>query len=379
MRVIVGVPRERLEGERRVALVPAIVRKLVKLKIEVHVEAGAGLTSACSDTQYTEAGARIQSSAQSLYAAADLIARVQPPSLSEIEAMREGTALIAVLQPYNNLDVIRRLAARRISSFSLDFMPRITRAQNMDVLSSMSTVSGYKAVLIAANHMPKFFPMLMTAAGTVKAARVLILGAGVAGLQAIATARRLGAVVEAFDIRAAAREQVESLGARFIAVPGAADAEGAGGYAKEQTPEQLAKQRELVSQHMAQSDAVICTALVPGRRAPILMTAAQVKGMRPGSLVVDIAAEQGGNCELTRAGETVDCGGVLVYGPVNLPSSMPADASQMFAQNVGNYLAHLVKDGNLTFAMDDEVTRTPLVTHQGEITHPDVKARASAQ
>jgi NAD(P) transhydrogenase subunit alpha len=376
--VIVGVPRERLEGERRVALVPAVVKKLVKLKVEVHVEAGAGLASACSDTQYTEAGARIQSNAQSLYAAADLIARVQPPSLGEIDSLRENTALLAVLQPYNNLEVIRRLAARRISAFSLDFMPRITRAQNMDVLSSMSTIAGYKAVLIAANHLPKFFPMLMTAAGTVKAARVLILGAGVAGLQAIATARRLGAVVEAFDIRAAAREQVESLGARFIGQP-AADGEGAGGYAKEQTPEQLAQQRELVSQHMAQSDAVICTALVPGRRAPILMTAAQVKGMRPGSLVVDIAAEQGGNCELTRAGEVVDCGGVMVHGPVNLPSSMPADASQMFAQNVGNYLAHLVKDGNLTFAMDDEVTRAPLVTHQGEILHADVKARANAQ
>ena len=376
--MIVGVPRERLEGERRVALVPSVIKKLVKLKIEVHVEAGAGLTSACSDTQYTEAGARIQANAQSLYAAADLIARVQPPSTSEIDAMREGTALIAVLQPYNNLEVIRRLAARRISSFSLDFMPRITRAQNMDVLSSMSTIAGYKAVLIAANNMPKFFPMLMTAAGTVKAARVLILGAGVAGLQAIATARRLGSVVEAFDIRAAAREQVESLGARFIGQP-AADAEGAGGYAKEQTAEQLAQQRELVSKHMAQSDAVICTALVPGRRAPILMTAAQVKGMRPGSLVVDIAAEQGGNCELTRAGETVDCGGVMVYGPVNLPSTMPADASQMFAQNVGNYLTHLVKDGNLQFALDDEVTRAPLVTHLGDITHADVKARANAQ
>jgi NAD(P) transhydrogenase subunit alpha len=288
--------------------------------------------------------------------------------------LREGTALVAHLQAYSNAELVRGLAARGVTSFALELMPRITRAQSMDVLSSMSTLAGYKAVLIAASQLPKLFPMLMTAAGTIKAARVLVLGAGVAGLQAIATARRLGAVVEAFDVRAAAKEQVESLGARFVEQPGAADAEAAGGYAKEQSEAQLAAQRELLTRRMAEADVVICTALVPGRRAPVLMTAEQVKGMRPGSVVVDLAAEQGGNCALTQPGEVAVQHGVTICGPLQIASSLPVDASAMFARNLTTFLLHLTPKGVFEPDWTDELVVGTLVTRAGQIVHDAVRA-----
>jgi NAD(P) transhydrogenase subunit alpha len=374
--LIVGIPKETVAGERRVAVVANVVSKLTDAGAEVWVESGAGVASGCPDSAYEEAGARIQPDAAALYAGADVIARVQPPSPAECSQLREGGMLVCVLQPFAQLEVVKELAARRITSFSLDLMPRITRAQNMDILSAMSTVTGYLSILIAARHLPKFFPMLMTAAGTIKPARVLVLGAGVAGLQAIATARRLGAVVEAFDIRAAAKEQVESLGARFVELEGAEDAETAGGYAKEQTAEQLAEQRKLLSARMAAADAVICTALVPGRRAPVLMTEDQVKGMRPGSIVVDLAAEQGGNCEVTRAGQVVEVHGVSVHGPTNLASSMPVDASSMFSRVLTAYLTYLISDGKMELDFDDELVRDVVVTHEGDITHEAVRTAA---
>jgi H+-translocating NAD(P) transhydrogenase subunit alpha len=382
--VIVGVPKEIVAGEKRVALVPAVLKKLIRPGFEVLVESGAGEASGCPSSAYQEAGAALADSAQALYASADVIAKVQPPAhhpgtgRHELDMLRPGTTLIAHLQAYGNGDVVRGLAERQITSFALELMPRITRAQSMDVLSSMSTLAGYKAVLIAANHLPKLFPMLMTAAGTIKAARVLVLGAGVAGLQAIATARRLGAVVEAFDVRAAAKQQVESVGARFIELPNAADAEASGGYAREQSEAQLAAQRELLGRRMAEADAVICTALVPGRRAPVLMTAEQVKGMRPGSVVVDLAAEQGGNCALTVPGEITLRHGVTICGPLHVASSLPVDASAMFARNLANFLLHLTPGGELTPDWADELVVGTLVTRDGKIVHPAVRAALEA-
>ena len=378
--MMIGVPREILAGEQRVALMPESVRRLVEKGLETQVEEGAGAGAQQPDSAYREAGARIEASAERLLASSDVLAKVQPPGprpdgRHEVDLMREGSCLVGLLQPFSNPDSIRRLAQRRVTSFSLDLMPRITRAQSMDVLSSMSTLVGYKAVLIAAGALPKLFSMLMTAAGTLKPARVLVLGAGVAGLQAIATARRLGAVVEAFDIRAAVKEQIESLGARFVEEDlRAGDAEDAGGYAKEQTAEQQAQQRKLLSKHIAGADVVLCTALVPGRRAPILVAEDQVKGMRPGSVIIDLAAEQGGNCELTQAGQVVQAHGVEIHGPVNLPSSVPVHASQMFSRNTMNYLLHLIKDGELLLELEDELTSGPLVTREGQIVNEAVRA-----
>jgi len=379
--VIIGVPREVVTGERRVALIPASVQRLVEAGLEVHIEAGAGSESAWPDADYESAGARVGSDPQEIFAGADLVVRVQPlgphpgTGQHEVDMLREGGCLIGVLLPFTHPDLIQRLAARRITAFSLDLMPRLTLAQSMDVLSSMSTVAGYKSVLLAANALPKLFPMLTTAAGTLKPARVLVLGAGVAGLQAIATARRLGAVVEAFDIRSAVKEQIKSLGARFVEEEAdAEDAEDAGGYAKEQTQVQLERQRKLLSKHVAQADAVICTALVPGRRAPILLTEEQVKGMRPGSVVIDVAAEQGGNCELTQPGQVVSLHGVAIHGPLNLPSSLPVHASQMFSRNMTSYLMHLIEGGGLELNLDDELTKGPLVTHEGAIVHDAVRS-----
>ena len=371
--MIIGVPKEISSGERRVSLIPAAVRALVDKGNEVRVEAGAGERSSCSNEAYEQAGAGIETDARSLFQSAELTVKVQPPTTDEVDQLREATTLLATLQPFANPETIKRLASRRIAAFSFDLMPRITRAQSMDVLSSMSTVAGYRAVLIAANSLPKFFPMLMTAAGTIRPARVLVLGAGVAGLQAIATARRLGAVVEAFDIRAAVKEQIESLGARFVEQEVTEDAEDASGYAREQTQAQLAEQQKLLSKHIATADAVICTALVPGRQAPVLMSAEQVKGMQPGSVIVDLAAEQGGNCELTRAGEVIDSHGVQIHGPVNLPGSMPVHASQMYSKNASSYLLHLIQDGELKLDLEDELTRGPLVTRDGAIVHDAVR------
>jgi NAD(P) transhydrogenase subunit alpha len=374
----IGVPRETAQGERRIALVPESAKKLASEGNEVLVQSG-GAGADFSDEAYTAAGARVVSSADEIWSASDLVLKIQPPSAAEVEKLREGALLVAILQPYQNADTVRRLAAKRAISFSLDPLPRITRAQVMDVLSSMSTIAGYKGVLLAAAEMPKMVPLLMTAAGTLKAARFLILGVGVAGLQAIATAKRLGAVVEAFDIRPAVKEQVESLGARFVAHEAIQESgEAKGGYATELTPEQQARQREALGKHMAEADAIICSALVPGRRAPILLTQAQVSAMRPGSVVVDLAADQGGNCELTRPGETVVHQGVRVLGPLNVPSTVPLHASQMLSRNFQNFLLHLLKKGELQLDLADEITSGALVTKDGAIANPAVKSALGA-
>jgi NAD(P) transhydrogenase subunit alpha len=374
----IGVPRETAAGERRFALVPETAKKLVSEGNEVVVQAG-GPGADFADEAYTAAGARLVSNADEIWAQSDLVLKIQPPGAAETERLREGALLVAILQPYQNADTVKRLAAKRVISFSLDLLPRITRAQAMDVLSSMSTIAGYKGVLLAATELPTMVPLLMTAAGTLKAARFLILGVGVAGLQAIATAKRLGAVVEAFDIRPAVKEQVESLGARFVAHEAIQQAgETKGGYATELTPEQQARQREALGKHMAEADAIICSALVPGRRAPILLTRAQVEPMRPGSVVVDLAADQGGNCELTRPGETVNHNGVRVLGPLNVPSSVPLHASQMLSRNFQNFLLHLLKKGELQLDLADEITSGALVTKDGAVVHAAVKTAIGA-
>ena len=371
--MIIGIAKESIPGERRVALVANTAKKLAEQGVTIHVEAGAGVESGVSDAGYEAEGAIIEPDAAALFARADLLVKVQPPTVSECNMVPEGKGILSMLFPFQNTEQVRQLRERKVTSFAMELMPRITRAQSMDVLSSMSTISGYKATLIAAEALPKFFPMLMTAAGTIKPARVLVLGAGVAGLQAIATARRLGATVEAFDIRSATKEQVESLGARFVQQEGGEDQESEGGYAKEQTAEQQAAQRALLTKHIAAADVVITTALVPGKRAPILLAEDQVKGMGSGSIVMDMAAEQGGNCELTRPGEVIDVNGVQIHGPVNLPATTPVDASQMFARNVCNYLSHLLNGGELNLDFEDELVSGVIVTHQGEIKHEAVR------
>lgn len=374
----IGVLREIAPGERRIALVPESAKKLVEQGNEVAIERGAGTAAGFPDAAYTAAGARLAADAGEILGASDLVLKIQPPQASEIERLRERTIVVAILQPFQNADTVRRLAAKRAVSFSLDLLPRITRAQAMDVLSSMSTIAGYKGVLLAAAALPKMVPLLMTAAGTLKPARFLILGVGVAGLQAIATARRLGGVVEAFDIRPAVKEQVESLGARFVAHEAIqAGGETKGGYASELTPEQQARQREVLGKHIADADAVVCSALVPGRRAPILLTQAQVSAMRPGSVVIDLAADQGGNCELTKPGETVDHDGVQVLGPLNVPATVPLHASQMLSRNFQNFVLHLLKKGELQLDLADEITSGTLVTRDGEIVHAAVKSAGS--
>jgi H+-translocating NAD(P) transhydrogenase subunit alpha len=369
--MIVGIPKETAAGERRAALAPDLVAPLTKAGVEVLVQADAGTAAGFLDAAYQEKGARI---AGEVLAHADVVLKVQPPTLDEVGRLKEGAVLIGFLQPYANLAGIQALAARRVTAFAMELMPRITRAQPMDALSAMSTVAGYKAVLLAAARLPKFFPLLMTAAGTMTPARVLVLGAGVAGLQAIGTARRLGAVVEAYDTRPAVTEQVESLGGRFVELPlETAGAEDKGGYAKAQSEEFYRKQQELLGKTIAAADVVITTALVPGKRAPILITTEMVQGMRPGSVIVDLAAEQGGNCALTEAGQDVVRDGVTILGPVNLPSTMPYHATLMYARNVVNFLLVMVRDKALNVNLQDELIRGPLVTHHGEIVHQAVK------
>jgi proton-translocating NAD(P)+ transhydrogenase subunit alpha len=370
--MIVGIPRETTAGERRVALVPDLVARLAKAGLDVLLENGAGQAAGFPDASYEEKGARLGPDA---LGPADVVLKVQPPTAQEIARLKEGAVLIGLLQPYSSAETMKALAARKVTAFAMELLPRITRAQPMDALSAMSTVSGYKAVLVAAERLPKFFPLLMTAAGTVQPARVFVIGAGVAGLQAIGTARRLGAVVEAYDTRPAVKEQVESLGAKFAELPlETADAQDKGGYAKAQSEEFYRKQREFMGKCVAAADVVITTALVPGQKAPVLITEEMVSGMRPGSVIVDLAAEQGGNCALTQAGRDVVKDGVTVIGPLNLPSSVPFHASQMYARNVTSFLAHLVKDGQVQLDLSDELTKGPLVVHQGEIVHDAVKA-----
>jgi NAD(P) transhydrogenase subunit alpha len=374
--MIVSVPKETVPGERRVALVPELTAKLKKAGLEVVVESGAGSAAGFPDGAYTDSGARLT---RDVFGPADVVLKVQPPTPQEVGRIREGATLIGFLQPYSNAAGIQALGGRGVTAFAMELMPRITRAQSMDALSAMSTVAGYRAVLLAANSLPKLFPLLMTAAGTITASRVFVIGAGVAGLQAIGTAKRLGAVVEAYDTRPAVKEQVESLGAKFTELGlETSAAEAKTGYAKAQSEEFYRQQREVMAKCVAAADAVITTALVPGQRAPILITAEMVQGMRPGSVVIDLAAEQGGNCALTEPGREVVKHGVLINGPINLPSTIPFHASQMYARTVTNYLLHLVKDGQIRLDLDDELTRGPLVTHQAQIVHEAIKAALAA-
>jgi NAD(P) transhydrogenase subunit alpha len=367
----IAVPRESLPGERRVALVPESIKRLVKAGHEVVVEAGAGAAALYADEAYAAAGAIL---VPDPWAEADVVVAVNAPTPEAIARMREGAGLIAFLKPLVDAQTVRTLASRRVTAFSMELVPRTTLAQSMDALSSMATVGGYKAVLLAAEHLPKFFPMLTTAAGTVAPAKVLVLGAGVAGLQAIATARRLGATVEAFDQRPATKEQVESLGARFVEVPSEEAAETAGGYAKELSEDYKRRQQELITKHIAKSDVVITTALIPGKRAPILIPADMVAGMQPGSVIVDLAAEMGGNCELTEPGQVVQKQGVTIIGLLNLPATMPTHASQMYARNIEKLLGHLATKDGFKLDREDVITKGCLVTHGGDVVNDAVKA-----
>jgi len=371
----IGVPKETVEGERRVALVPEVVRKLTGAGHAVLVERGAGAEAMIPDAQFEEAGATLTDDAAALWQS-DVVAKVAPPSAEEVVRLGRESVLIGFLAPLTNADGVRALAASGATAFALEAVPRISRAQSMDALSSQSNIAGYRAALIGAQEMGRFYPMLMTAAGTIRPATVLVLGAGVAGLQAIATARRLGAVVQGFDVRAAVKEQVESLGATFLEFDLGGDLEGEGGYAKELTPEQQARQQELMAEAIGKCDVVITTALVPGRRAPILVTEEAVKQMKPGSVVVDLAGEAGGNCELTEPGQTVIRHDVKIVAPLNVPSTMAEHASQLYARNIAALLDLMVRDGQLALDFDDEVIAGACVTRGGEIVHEGAKAAA---
>jgi H+-translocating NAD(P) transhydrogenase subunit alpha len=373
MRIV--VPRDEAAAEKRVPIVPESVKRLVAKKIDVSVEAGAGARARVSDEEYKAAGAVIETSRQALYDSADAIIRVRIPTVDEVTEMKEGATLIAPLYPLHQPIVVRVIAGRKLTSIALDLIPRTTVAQMMDVLSSQATVAGYCAVLMAANELPRFFPMLMTAAGTIPPARVLILGAGVAGLQAIGSAKRLGAVVEAFDVRKVVKEQVESLGAKFVEVESAEDAQTAGGYAKETSEEYKKKQAEALARHVKTADVVITTALIPGQRAPILVTEEMVKSMKAGSVIVDLAAEQQGNCALTETGKVVEKYGVTIMGLLDLPSRLPLHASQMFSRNVEKLLFHVIKEGAWKLDPKDEIVAGCLVTVSGDVVHPKVKEK----
>ncbi len=372
--MIVGVPRESFPGERRVALVPGVIPNLAKAGLEVVIEAGAGAEAGYPDTEYSNKGAQVAASRGDVFNKADIIVQVlsygsnDRTGQADIPLFRRGQALIGFLRPLGDVRTLQEIANAGVTSFAVELMPRITRAQSMDALSSMGTICGYKAVLIASDKLPRIFPMLTTAAGTITPSRVLIIGAGVAGLQAIATARRLGAVVSAYDLRPAVKEQVQSLGGRFVELPlEVADAQDAGGYAKAQDESFYQRQRELLGKVVGESDVVITTAVVPGKKSPILVTKEMVVGMAPGSVIVDLAAERGGNCELTRPEEIIVTHGVTIMGTINLASTVPYHASQMYAKNLTNFLVHLVKDGKLLVNLEDEITRSTLVSRDGEI------------
>jgi NAD(P) transhydrogenase subunit alpha len=360
-------------GENRVALIPDTVARLVKQGLEIWVENGAGEASFFSDRAYEEAGATLVSDPGKLWAEADVIVKVGIPKDDEINQMREGSTLISFLSPLGKPEVAQKLANRQVTAFSMELIPRTSRAQSMDALSSQAGVAGYKAVLIAAAALPKFFPMLTTAAGTIKPSKVFILGAGVAGLQAIATARRLGAMVEAFDIRPAVKEEVQSLGAKFVEVDIQEDTVAEGGYAKEVSDTAKQRTQEVIAEHVKQSDVVITTAQVPGKKAPLLVTEEMVQQMSPGSVIVDLAAEQGGNCAVTEAGKDIVRHGVTVIGPINVPASMPTHASQMYAKNISTLLQYLVKEGQLQLNFEDDIVDSTCITHAGEIRNQRVK------
>ncbi len=373
--MIIGVLAERAEGERRVALVPTVVSQIVASGVDVLVERGAGRAAGIADADYATADARLIGSASELLAEADIVVRVRAPGGgSELDVLHAGQTLVGLLNPLGSPERIAALAARGVSAFALELLPRISRAQPMDALTSMATIAGYRAVLMAAGELTRMFPLMMTAAGTVTPARVLIVGAGVAGLQAIATAKRLGAVVQSYDVRPAVAEQVESLGARFVDLGlDLADSEDSGGYAQAMGEDFYSRQRSLLANVVAESDVVITTAAVPGSAAPLLVTADAVGRMRPGSVIVDLAAETGGNCELTRPGDRVDADGVMILGPLDLASGAPFDASHMYARNVAAFLQHVLREGAPSFDRNDEIVSGTLVAHGGDVVHPRVR------
>ena len=379
--MIVSVLKEKYPNEKRVALIPRDVSSLVKAGAEVVVESGAGSQSLHEDEEFASQGARIEGDRQRLLSEADVLLTVRGPgsdpnfAATDLDVLHPGTALVGFLEPLAAPEIMQSLAERRLSVVSMELMPRITRAQSMDALSSMATIAGYRAVLLAAQQSPRMFPLMMTAAGTLTPARLLVLGAGVAGLQAIATARRLGAVVEAYDVRPAVKEQVESLGARFVELKlDAGDAETSGGYAAAQSDEFYRRQRELLAEHLSGSDVVITTAAVPGKQAPILISEEMFTRLRPGSVIIDLAAEKGGNCALTEPGKRVVRNGVAVVGPTNLPSEVPVHASQMYSRNVSTFLGELLKDGSLHLDLENEIVQGTLVAHEGRLVHPAVIA-----
>ena len=385
--MIVGVPKEIYPGERRVALTPAVVPLLAKAGLEVAIEAGAGAAAGYPDAHYQEKGAKVLADREAVFAQAEIVAQVlahganDKNGASDLGLMRRGQIVIGFLRPLgpartgsDAADSVQRIAQTGATSYAVELMPRTTRAQSMDALSAMASLAGYKAVLLVAETLPRIFPMMTTAAGTITPSRVLVIGAGVAGLQAIATAKRLGAVISAYDVRPAAKEQVQSLGARFVELPiEAQDAQDARGYAKAQDEAFYARQRELLGKVVAESDAVITTAVVPGKKAPVLVTAEMVKGMAPGSVILDLAAERGGNCELTRAEETYVTGGVTIIGKINLAAGVPYHASQMYARNLTAFLTNLVKDGKVRPPESDEIIRETLLTRDGEVVHARVR------
>ena len=378
--MIVGVPKESYPGERRVALVPAVVPNLAKAGLEVVVEPGAGAEAGYLDEAYVERGAKILPDRAAVFAAADVLVQVLSygsndlTGAADVPLLRRGQVLVGFLRPLGSKEIIEQIASTGVTAFSVELIPRTTRAQAMDALSSMGTICGYKAVLTAADTLPRIFPMLTTAAGTITPARVLVIGAGVAGLQAIATARRLGAVASAYDLRPAAKEQVQSLGGRFVELPiEAKDAQDARGYGKAQDEAFYARQRELLGRIVAESDVVIAAAVVPGKKSPVLVTKEMVQRMAPGSVIFDLAAERGGNCELTRSGETIVEHGVTIIGRINLATEVPYHASQMYARNVTAFLLHLVKDGKLQLNLSDEIVRETLVTQGGEVVNQRVR------
>ena len=378
--MIIGVPKESFPGERRVAMVPSVVPSLTKAGFEVAIEAGAGVSAGYLDKDYADKGARVLGTRAEVFQTADVVVQVlcygsnDQTGKDDVALYRQGQFLVGFLRPLGAVETLKDIASRGVSSFSIELMPRITRAQSMDALSSMATISGYKAVLLAADTLPRLCPMLTTAAGTITPARILIIGAGVAGLQAIATSRRLGAVTSAYDVRPAVKEQVQSLGGRFVELPiEAKDAQDARGYATAQDETFYRRQRELLGRVVAESDVVITTAVVPGKKAPILVTEDMVKGMAPGSVIVDLAAERGGNCELTEAGKVVAKHNVTIVGEINLASTVPYHASQMYARNVCTFLVHLFKGGKPELNLEDEITRETLITRGGEIVHGRVR------
>ncbi len=373
--MIIAIPKETAKFEQRVSITPEITGKLSKNGLTVQIEKDAGLASNFLDSQYIEAGAEIAKNRKSLLSAADLVLAVQTPSEDDISLMKEGAILVCFIWALQNPKLVELLKSKGITSMGMDAIPRISRAQNMDALSSMSSIAGYKASLIAANNLDKYFPMMMTAAGTIPPSKALILGAGVAGLQAIATCRKLGAVVEAYDVRPVVKEQVESLGAKFVEVPlEDEDTETKGGYAKELSKDSQERQKQVIHNHVKKSDIVITTALIPGKPAPLLITKEMVADMKPGSVIVDLAAENGGNCELTEAGKTVVKNEVKIIGPVNVPSQLANHASMLYAKNMQALLNLLIKEGEAVFDFEDEILLNTTITHKGEIVTPLLKS-----